>query len=446
MRPIPTILFLPVVAACDGRDALPASLTLALRATPESFAPGETVLLQPLFRDGTARIDPDVGTVESGGSYRVGPVSADRTYTLTVLRTGGRTETQVLTVPLRYRERVRELAPSPIARTRHGAALLADGRVLLVGGSSPGPLSWANTETCTAAGAFAPAGELSATRSGSQVVPLPDGSALAFGGPVNQNSFELATRVEQWDPGTLAWSVRGNLVCSRQQHSATLLLDGKVLVAGGLATGGLPTDRDAELWVPGFGSRQPAVGMLRRRAGHSATLLPDGRVLLAGGYDPGSGDAVREAEIFDPDLDAFVATGGLVEGRWHHAAVTLRDGRVLLVGGEVLGQWRASAELYDPATGLFTAAGAMATARSDVRAVRLGDGSVLVAGGSLPGNAASDAIELWSPATGAFRPWGARLPAPRTGHSLSLLPDARVLLLGGDPGSGFPVPTAWVLD
>lgn len=422
------------------------SLEVALRAFPPSFAPGATVRLEPVFTGGSARIDPEVGPVVSGQSYVVGPVTEDRRYTLRIDRGGGQFETRTLDVPLRYRERITELAPSPIDRTHHGTATLADGRVLLVGGASPGPLSWATAEVFGAGLTFEPVGDLSATRSAPQVVPLPDGSAFSFGGQSNSSSFEVVTRVEQWDPQALAWSVRGNLACNRQRHTATRLTSGAILIAGGLAFGGLASERDAEIWLPGIGSRQPLGEMQHARASHTATLLPDGRVLLAGGYDLATGEAVLEAELFDPDLDVFVPTGSLGHGRFHHAAVPLQNGRVLFVGGEAAGQFLSTAEVYDPATRLFTATGSLLNARSEVRAVRLAGGSVLVAGGLLQGGAATDLIEAWEPVTGAFRAWDVHLPAPRTGHSLHVLPDARVVVLGGDPGSGFPVPTAWSID
>lgn len=439
-------LLLSLTAACGGNGISTPSLTLALRAEPPAFAPAATVRLLPVFSNGIGRIDPDVGPVVSGGSYVVGPVTEDRLYTLTIQHGNGYTETRVLNVPLRYRERIVELPPSPIARTRHGAATLVDGRVLLVGGASTGPVFWANAEVFGAGADFAPVGDLSTTRAESRVVALPDGGAFAFGGPTNASSFELATRVEQWDPHALAWSVRGNLACNRQRHTATRLWTGAVLLAGGSAVGGQPEERDAEMWLPGIGSRQPIGEMVHARAAHTATLLRDGRVLLAGGYDLATGEPVLGAEIFDPDLDLFLPTGNLAQGRFYHAAERLLDGRVLLVGGEVAGQFLASCEIFDPVTGLFTPTGPLHLPRSEVQAVRLAGGSVLVAGGLLQGGAATDLVEVWEPVPNAWRTWAARLPAPRSGHSLHLLPDARVVVLGGDPGTGFPVPTAWRID
>lgn len=431
--------------ACDGSGARTASIEVSLTAAPAAFAPGATVDLIATFAGGTARIDPDVGPVTSGVAHTVGPVLADRRYTLTIERPGLPSEMRELVVPLRYRERLTELPPSPIARAHHDSATLADGRVLLVGGASAGPLFWRTAELVTQT-TFTPVGDLSVGRERPRVVALPDGGALTFGGGSNEVAFELRTRVEQWDPNALAWSVRGNLVCARAGHTATRLLSGAVLIAGGRAEGGRPDERDAEIWVPGFGSRQTIGAMLHARTGHGATLLPDGRVLIAGGQDPATGEPVLAAELFDSDLDAFFAAGTVAHGRTNHAAVVLADGRVLLVGGEAGGVAIDAVETWDPMGATFTARAPMPSARDAVRAVRLAGGRVLVVGGATTDGSALDRIDEWDPLADAWRTWPLRLPAPRTGHSLSTLADGRVLLLGGEPGTGFPAPTAWLID
>lgn len=449
MRTLPAVLascWFLFVAAC-GRSGVgpPAVRVTALRAEPSAFAPGDTVRLLPEFPDGTARIDPDVGPVTSGDSYVVGPVTAGRRYTLTVTRSGS-VDTVVLDVPLRYRERVRELAPPSLARTRHGATTLADGQALLVGGASPTPLFWATAERWNPIDrSLTPVGDLSGGRSESAVVAMPDGSAFALGGPINLASFELATRVEQWDPAALAWSVRGNLFCNRIGMTATRLADDTLLVVGGTAFGGTLDQRDAELFAPGLGARSPAGQALAQRAGHTATLLADGTVWIAGGVDPSTGALVPTTERYDPATETFAADATLLFPRSLHAAVALADGTVLLLGGDGVTGPVATAERYDPATATTVAAGDLVTPRGSAEAVLLLDGSVLTAGGvAITG--ATDRIEVWQPTTGTWREWSNRLPAPRTGHSLHVAPDGTVALLGGDIGSGFPQPTHWLLD
>lgn len=436
-----------LAAACGRSSRAPLLQPVELNAEPEAFAPGATVELLPLFAGGPGRIEPGVGSVESGRRYVVGPVRVGQRYTLIVALAGGGETTVARVVPLRYRERITPIPPSPIARTRHGAAMLADGRVLMVGGGSPGPLFWATAETFRGgSNAFAPVGDLSTGRDLPAIVALADDSAFAFGGASNTPSFDVATRVEQWDPGASAWSVRGNLRCNRSLHTATLLPDGSVLVAGGFATGGLPGDRDAELWVPGTGAVSPAGEMLTARFSHTATRLADGRVLLVGGFDTATGAALASTEWFDPATGVFTAGPSLADARGAHAAVEISDGSLLVIGGERNGELLASAERLDLVTGAFAPAGQLAVPRTDVRAVRRGDGAVLVAGGSLGTGVATASVELWQPARQGFATLPFVLPEPRTGHTLHLLPDGRVVLLGGDAGSGFPAATAIVFE
>ena len=123
----------------------------------------------------------------------------------------------------------------------------------------------------------------------------------------------------------------------------------------------------------------PASDMTTPRTGHTATLLPDNRVLVAGGND---GSALSSAELYDPATDTWSGTDSLATARGSHTATRLPDGRVLVVGRYNNGSL-ASAELYDPATYAWSAAGSLAVARVGHTATLLPDGRVLVAGGTL---------------------------------------------------------------
>jgi hypothetical protein len=457
-------------AACGGPPSPPpppSDPIVSFTAEPPFVEPGGTSTLRPVFSAGVGRIEGPGATpvpVVSGGSYPIGPFAQGTLFRLIVVVDGVERSAEVH-LPLRYRERVTPANPGD-ARTRPGSVTLSDGRILVVGGSSSGSVFWDTSEVYDpATGAFSQAGRLPATtggvdvgRAASPLVPLPGGGALMMGGEINLPDFEAATRVERWTPAAPggpagapagSWATAGNLVCNRNRHTATPLDGGRTLVAGGIAFGGTALDRDAEIFVLGAGSRQPAGGeMVTRRWGHTATRLDDGRVLLAGGVAAGTGEATAAAEIFDPAAETFTATGAMAEARAYHAAALLEDGRVLVVGGDnatagIVG----GAEIYDPATGAWTrAAGGLAVARTDVVALRLGSGEVMVAGGLAGGASATASIELFQPGTRTFRTSAAPLPAARTGHRAHLLPDARVLLVGGDPGGGFPVATATIFD
>lgn len=435
---------LALLAACGGGASTPPAGTApaihAFAAEPAEPFAGEVVTLRPSFSGGAGRIEPDLGPVESGGAYPVGAHEAARTYVL-VVAAGGVEVRRELRIPVRYRDRVAPLAEAPLSRTRHGAVRLLDGRVLLVSGSSPTNTFWEGSELYDPSlGTFSPAGTMEVPRADPALARLPGGEVLVLGGDSNVAQFERATLVEAFDPVTSTWAPAGHLLANRSRHTATLLHDGRVLVAGGFAFGS-SANRAGELWVPGVGARPLAGGLVHQRIGHTATLLADGRVLLAGGYDLEL-TPIGVAEVFDPATEASILVPGPAEPRAYHAAVRLADGRVLLAGGEG-GALRASAEIYDPATGAFSPAGALSAPRSEVEAVLLGDGTVLVAGGiEAPDFAAVDVVERWDPATGAFSTLPARLSSPRTGLSLTRLGDGRVLIAGGDPGSGFPVAAA----
>jgi hypothetical protein len=130
------------------------------------------------------------------------------------------------------------------------------------------------------------------------------------------------------------------------------------------------------------------------RDDHTATLLQDGRVLIAGGEGE---SAPSSAEIYDPGTGTFTTTGSLITGRLLQAAVLLANGNVLIVGGTATGPGLASAELYSPATGMFTALGNMTQARSYPAAALLADGRVLITGGAGADYQPLDSAELYVP-------------------------------------------------
>jgi hypothetical protein len=103
-------------------------------------------------------------------------------------------------------------------------------------------------------------------------------------------------RAAQAAPGT--WTASGNLNTARCYHTATLLPDGKVLVAGGYAGPGVPLN-SAEVYDPATGAWTASGNLNTGRNSHTATLLPDGKVLVAGGY---SGGFLNSAEVYDRGL------------------------------------------------------------------------------------------------------------------------------------------------
>jgi hypothetical protein len=233
-------------------------------------------------------------------------------------------------------------------------------------------------------------------------------------------------------PGTLVPT--GNTMVARFSHTATLLRNGKVLVAGGMTRNGVWLD-SAELYDPSSG-RFTAISRLHsQRAGATATLLMNGNVLIAGGND-GSGKSLVSAEIYDPDTDSFSATGNLSTPRGHAIAVLLKTGKVLIAGGNASGdnEQLTTAEIYDPATGRFTPAGSMHARRSAFTSVTLKDGRILVAGGlsggQYPYHKVEATAEIYDPETARFAETGS-MEFPRYKQGAALLPDGKVLVAGG---------------
>jgi hypothetical protein len=239
-----------------------------------------------------------------------------------------------------------------------------------------------------------------------------------------------------------AFAATGSMGTGRHGHTATRLKDGRVLIAGGILEGGAPGWAtglaSAEIYDPDSGTFAATGSMGTARSNHTATLLQDGTVLVAGGY---GADASTSAEIYDPGSGTFTATGAMATARAWHAATLLPNGQALLAGGEYLPvRSSASAELYDPHTGLFSAAGSMAEARSRHMATLLPNGTVLVAGG-YNGVSYLVSAEVFTPGTGTFTATGG-LGAGTSGRQAPLLGNGQVLVTGSgwaevyDPGAG----------
>jgi hypothetical protein len=282
-------------------------------------------------------------------------------------------------------------------------------------------------------GRITPAGQMLAARSGHSATLLQDGRVLLAGGMVKNGQF-LRT-AEIYDPGKGTFVATGDMTAPLVGRASVLLLDGRVLLAGGWLPNG-PANL-AELYDPQAGKFIALGPMTVARARPTATLLNDGRVLIIGG---GSGDreGLRSAEIFDPATKRFTLTGEMRVGRIAHTADRLADGRVLVAGGMDQGQVTASAELYDPSTEKFTSAGSMKHARYKHTSGVLSDGRVLIAGGSSDRDGAETfaTVEIYDPKSNKFA------DAPNMANPRYKLPEhaaalknGDLLIAGGDPNS-----------
>jgi hypothetical protein len=260
---------------------------------------------------------------------------------------------------------------------------------------------------------------------------LSNGQVLVAGG--NDSTFAPLSSAELYDPTNGTWTPTGSLNYPHDRHTATLLLNGQVLVAGGSSTS-QAGESSAELYNPTSGT-WTLTGSLnggQGRHAHAAILLPSGKVLVAGGFDE-QGEALSSAELYDPGSGMWTPTGSLHEAHTLGLTATLlHSGKVLLAGGAQGNNVPlSSAELYDPATGLWTATGSLGDAREGHTATLLPSGKVLVAGGTEP---LGTDCELYDPASGTWGPTDS-LNDARAIHTATLLPSNTVLAAGGDNGN-----------
>jgi N-acetylneuraminic acid mutarotase len=323
-------------------------------------------------------------------------------------------------------------------RFGHAATLLSDGRVLASGGIEPGGIMGVLTDKVALfdplANTWSSGPPLKTKLSAHTATLLADGRVLVAGG--DTLAGEKLAEVEIYNPLSNDWSSAANMLTARDQHTATLLADGRVLVVGGAVSVGVLAgaeiyDSYNNIWTAEAYPHKP-------RLAHTATLLPDGRVLIAGGYDDQGELAL--VEIYDPLKRTWSYAAPMNQARGNHTATLLADGRVLVVGGDTAANTQlGSVEIYDPAANTWKNAAPLNTARELHTATLLPDGRVMVAGGvgSIPGYnyMTLSSVEIYDPVANSWTI--ASMNYPRFGHTATLLLNGGVLIAGGDGGSNF---------
>lgn len=314
----------------------------------------------------------------------------------------------------------------PMAFERFSAAAVAlpDGSVLVASGTTVERFDPASRT-------FSKAGDLAVNRgTGLSMTLLGTGKVLIAGGQPSDASLESA---ELFDPLAGTSSLTGDMSEQRSFHTATLLDDGRVLITGGHRFNFVNSALDtAETYDPGTGLFTPLADRMQTvRQDHTATRLADGKVLLVGGFADLQ-PALASAELFDPDDDSLTPVGGLVEGRGSHTATLLPTGHVVVLGGSS-GDPLASVEIYDPGAAAFAPLGTLMTGRVGHTATPLPDGTLLIAGGN--GNvpyygAPLASAEIFDPVSGDAAPT-ASLHEARGRHVAAPLPGGEVLVAGG---------------
>ncbi len=332
--------------------------------------------------------------------------------------------------------------PSGLYDEAYALALQPDGRIIVVGGAYSGTVITNLTSAelyDPATGLWTPAGTLASGRQNHTATLLPGGNVLVAGG------FNLLTGrvagVEIFNPSLGSWLATNSMANPHESHTATLLTNGQLLVAGGVYPEYLPS---VELYNPSAGTWKTTNSLLSARDSHTATLLTNGQVLVAGGYNYNmGGSAISNAEVFNPINGNWTAAGALNGTRAGHAAVLLSNGQVLAIGGfynngllPPYGGLLSSAELYNPATGQWTNTGSLQVARDSFKATLLTNGTVLVTGGNDQNENTLASAELFDPGTGNWTALSNQMASARIGHTATLLGNGKVLVAGGANSSG----------
>ena len=288
------------------------------------------------------------------------------------------------------------------ARANPQATLLKDGTVLVTGGLNSNTQTW--------------------------------GPTFPYG--IISNTYNVLNSTEIYNPTTGIFTSGANMTAQRWGHTQILLQNGKVLIVGGtsggyvLATAGTTPLNSAEIYDPTIGISTATGSMMVPRSSPTATLLQNGKVLIAGGYGTG-----KLTELYDPATGQFTNAGNMVGIVWVTSATLLSNGKVILTGTTantgIASTSVVTPELYDPFAGTFTAVGNIT--KSTTSATLLPNGKVLLMGQS-SSTGASISDDLYDPTTNSFTATGV---TSATGAALPL-PNAKLFTGTGifDPTTG----------
>ena len=292
----------------------------------------------------------------------------------------------------------------------------------------------ASTLSFAASGTWTDIANLHNARESHTATLLPNGNVVVAGG---QGSGNVIANTEVYSPTTGAWTTSGNLNTARASANAVLLPSASVMVAGGCVSACLGGNTNtAELYNSVNGSWSYTGSMATPRVYFGMVLLASGKVLAAGGCtgqnSNGCTGVTAKAEIYDPSTGKWTATGSMKTARGAFTATLLQSGKVLVAGGiNGAGNPIKTAELYDPSTGAFTYTASMSTARDEHTATLLASGYVMVTGGENTSSVSTTKCEIYNPSTKTWSSAG-NLSTARQEHTAVLLANGNILVSGGN--------------
>lgn len=233
------------------------------------------------------------------------------------------------------------------------------------------------------------------------------------------------------------WTATGGLAYARGSHTATRLDDGRVLVTGGVAWDFIANDlapiADAEIYEPLSGVWTTTGAMVEARTGHTALLMPNGKVLVAGGRDANA--SLDTAEIFDPATETWSAASPMAGARSGHDMIEAWNWAPMVAGGFLGATALSTTEVFDALTNTWTSVGNLATPRGLHRLAELPGKQILAISGRSFTAGWTPSIELYDPATELWT-FFANLTTARIDHTATRLRDGRILVTGGVSSSG----------
>lgn len=456
LRALPAVMFSSLLlAGCGGGGGgggggfswnpggnAPETKSFAIGGRVTGISPGGQIVLKNNGGDSlTLSADGPFGftqPVREGANYFVSVSSVPSTQACTVVFAGGVAMADVKGVKVvcgPAQQAVFHAAASMLTPRRgHELIALPDGTVLAMGGGDLNASVTSVERYDPVSGFWTPAGTLPFQQLGAAVL-LPNGKVLVVG---------AGTGSHLYDPATQTFTPSGSLVALTTVRHLVVLLDGRVLASDG---------NRVELYRPETGQWKAvsAVASVNHSDGASFALMVDGRVLVSGGLD--SGASIGNTEVFDPSAEKWTTVGSLATSRQGHRSVLLPTGKVLVVGGGTGSVAHAcgcglhpaaQAELFDPATNAWSSASNLATPRLGASATLMPTGKVLVVGGSIDGGidfppgspprplipSPLKSVEVYDPLTNTWQSWGPLLSA-RSAHAASLMSNGKLLVSGG---------------